>query len=594
MTSLETSTGAARPGPPHSSTLRRGRLPGTAVPLGSAALIAPTPPSRRPPSPRSHYFARHFRRDASLHFWDAPDDIVGADSRLVFERGRLYLHGTSASFGAIPLQASGDLDLAPQGGRVRISAFVPRTSLGDVISTLGLPALPFSVAGDAAAQILVSGPADAAIVSGVGKLVRPRPAALLASDPQLHGSGASPSPADDALHRSSGASAAIDRTPVESGEVEFRLDIRGHRLEFKALEVSPLDGGRVAGEGVLLVGREVEERPDAVDVTLRCASVPLARLAAPYLAPFGRVPPDMLSGEAHADVRLRGSARDVRTTVDFSVPSTKTRGTLGLSLDALRLELGSPTLDVQGSVRLDKAADADAASRAASPALRVPRVSGCDVSVRARDLDLLPFVPEAEAVRQAVRRRLGQPVRLKLGGSARIAGSVAYADVDAHDSPADGPTAPWAFDGTLDVAGVRVNTLPVYEGVAGRLHASPTELAISARGVHDDEVLDVSVASAKGAATEDGNALRLGAVALNMRSGRLGLQGNLDATGSKLDVQVRIQAKHGSARGAAGRRGARLDGAGRTELGWRSAELGQHRGLGRSGSGRAGIGVGGA
>lgn len=488
-----------------------------------------------------------------MHFWDAPDDIVRADSRLVFERGRLYLHGTSASFGVIPLQASGDLDLAPQGGRVRISAFVPRTSLDDVISTLGLPALPFSVAGDAAAQILVSGPADAAIISGVGNLVRPRPAALLAGGPSRHRPKPGASPASDALDRSPGAAAAIDRTPLESGEVEFRLDIRGHRLEFKALEVAPLEGGRVAGEGVLLVGREVEERPDAVDVTLRCASVPLARLAAPYLAPFGRVPPDMLSGEAHADVRLRGSARDVRTTVDFSVPSTKTRGTLGLSLDALRLKLDSPTLEVQGSVRLGKAPGeaADPEPRAASAAVRVPRVSGCDVSVRARDLDLLPFVPEAEAVRQAVRRRLGQPVRLKLGGSAHVAGSVSYAgDGAADEGSRDDVTAPWTFDGTLDVAGVRINTLPVYEGVAGRLHASPSELAVSARGVHDDEVLDVSIASVRDGDARDGSrggtsGPRLGAVALNMRSGPLGLKGNLDASGSKLDVQVRSRRECG-------------------------------------------------
>ena len=32
-------------------------------------------------------------RGASLHFWDSPDDILGADMDLVFERDRMYLHG---------------------------------------------------------------------------------------------------------------------------------------------------------------------------------------------------------------------------------------------------------------------------------------------------------------------------------------------------------------------------------------------------------------------------------------------------------------------------------------------------------------------
>lgn len=46
-------------------------------------------------------------RDASFHFWDATDDITGANLDLLFERDRLYLHNASGSFGAVPMTLTG-------------------------------------------------------------------------------------------------------------------------------------------------------------------------------------------------------------------------------------------------------------------------------------------------------------------------------------------------------------------------------------------------------------------------------------------------------------------------------------------------------
>lgn len=47
--------------------------------------------------------------DVDLHFWDAPDDILGAHMDLLFERDRVYLHKATGTFGAIPLSVSGAL-----------------------------------------------------------------------------------------------------------------------------------------------------------------------------------------------------------------------------------------------------------------------------------------------------------------------------------------------------------------------------------------------------------------------------------------------------------------------------------------------------
>lgn len=45
--------------------------------------------------------------DVDLHFWDSPDDVLGAHMDLIFERDRVYLHKATGSFGAIPLRVSG-------------------------------------------------------------------------------------------------------------------------------------------------------------------------------------------------------------------------------------------------------------------------------------------------------------------------------------------------------------------------------------------------------------------------------------------------------------------------------------------------------
>jgi hypothetical protein len=48
-------------------------------------------------------------RGADFHFWDATDDILGADLDLLFEGDRLYLHNASGSFGSVPLTLTGAL-----------------------------------------------------------------------------------------------------------------------------------------------------------------------------------------------------------------------------------------------------------------------------------------------------------------------------------------------------------------------------------------------------------------------------------------------------------------------------------------------------
>lgn len=68
------------------------------VPAVSASSASPLPPT---------LMLLCSCRGADFHFWDATDDITGADLDLFFERDRLYLHNARGSFGAVPMTLSG-------------------------------------------------------------------------------------------------------------------------------------------------------------------------------------------------------------------------------------------------------------------------------------------------------------------------------------------------------------------------------------------------------------------------------------------------------------------------------------------------------
>ena len=50
-------------------------------------------------------------RGAEFHFFDATDDIIGADLDLLLERDRLYLHNASGYFGSVPMTLTGGVAL---------------------------------------------------------------------------------------------------------------------------------------------------------------------------------------------------------------------------------------------------------------------------------------------------------------------------------------------------------------------------------------------------------------------------------------------------------------------------------------------------
>jgi hypothetical protein len=205
-------------------------------------------------------------RDASFHFWDATDDINGASLDLLFERDRLYLHNARGSFGAVPMNltgeklfrkyvrfalhhilrvvssydsrcaCAGDLDLHPDTGEYRLSATVPGVEVNQLRATLGVRPTPQPVAGGVAGLLHVTGPLEKPIFSGSAWAVRPDAAQL--ADCEV-------TEALAALLSEQSAVGAWDRLPLSSAGAVFTLDTTKETLQLHSAEAELVDGGQV-------------------------------------------------------------------------------------------------------------------------------------------------------------------------------------------------------------------------------------------------------------------------------------------------------------------------------------------------------------
>ena len=206
-------------------------------------------------------------RDADFHFWDATDDITGANLDLLFERDRLYLHNASGSFGAVPmtltgvlclaaaaiegswygslgetcadrtLPGAGDLDLNPEGGQYRLSANVSGVEVNQLRATLGVRPTPQPAAGGVAGVLHVTGPLEKPVFSGTAWAVRPN-AAQLAECEQTE--------AVVALLGEPGAVGAWDRVPLSAAGAVFTLDTAKETFELHSAHGLLVDGGQVS------------------------------------------------------------------------------------------------------------------------------------------------------------------------------------------------------------------------------------------------------------------------------------------------------------------------------------------------------------
>ena len=231
-------------------------------------------------------------RGVNLHFWDSTDSFADTDVDLVFEGTRMYLHGGKGFYGAVPITASGDMDLAPgeknvkqlkemrdkgelrpknlqpgsgRSGEYRISAQVSGVDAHALRETLGVKPPPRPLAGAVRGFLYVGGPLEYPIFTGSAETIPPKPADIRRGVP-----GTEVALAEDAVRAgaSEGAIAAYDAFAVKDARAVFTVDTWAQKVTLHEAEVSPVAGGEARASGTIMIDQGALSNPEAVDIEL--------------------------------------------------------------------------------------------------------------------------------------------------------------------------------------------------------------------------------------------------------------------------------------------------------------------------------------
>lgn len=271
-------------------------------------------------------------RGLSFHFWDAPDNFAETDVDLIFEGTRMYLHGGKGYYGAVPLAASGDMDLFPgdknmrelrdlrdqqsprpkvvqlgsgHSGEYRISAQVSGVDTHALRETLGVKPPPRPMAGAVRGFLYVGGPLDFPIFTGSAETIPPKPEDLSRGVP-----GTEAALAEDAVRAGAaeGAVAAYDCLAVKDARAVFTVDTWDQKLTLHEAEASPVAGGEARANGYVRLDPGALSDPDAVQVELEADGFDPRSIVASYA----------LKGAATTCVAPEQSATPSTSEVDVS------------------------------------------------------------------------------------------------------------------------------------------------------------------------------------------------------------------------------------------------------------------------------------
>ncbi len=192
--------------------------------------------------------------------------------------------------------------------------------------------------------------------------------------------------------------------------------------------------------------------------------------------------------------------------VAAALPEAQASCSATLRREAARLSWTSPQSDAAGTLFLAPpgfAAVKAAVTQAQATSLARPNPTGLEAEVSLKGLDVVPLVSDQAALRQLAVQQSGQPVRLRLNGRVRVAGTVrqaggaaaAFAEAGSvGGSAALASRSPWEFTGELGLESVRVNQLKLWQKLAGRLAVSDSGLSVHGKGLRPYETLDLDLA----------------------------------------------------------------------------------------------------
>ncbi|XP_078432268.1 embryo defective 2410 [Wolffia australiana] len=423
--------------------------------------------------------------DLGFQIVDAPSSFSGVKASLCFRGQRIFLHNASGMFGHAPLEASGDFGINPDDGEFHLMCQVPCVEVNDLMKTLKMKPLLFSLAGSVTAVFNCQGPLDAPIFVGSGMVSRKTP----------YSDGNSLlSPASEAVlkNKEAGCVAAFDRIPFSHVSANFTFNTDNCVADLYGIRGMLLDGGEIRGAGNAWICPEGEVDDSAMDVNLS-GTVLFDKAIYRYLPNSHPVP--LKIGELHGETKLSGSLLKPRFDIKWSAPNAEdsfsdARGNIIIAHEHTIVNSSSVAFDlymkvqtVYGNDPLLERGHLD--FRRAMPLI----VEGVDLDLRMRGFEFANFIPSMSFDSP-------RPMHLKATGRIKFQGRVAKPKnlvgekelAENHEAFDDKVNLEQSrrLVGEISMSGIKLNQLILAPQLAGSFSVSSTRMKLDAVGRPDE------------------------------------------------------------------------------------------------------------
>jgi translocation and assembly module TamB len=255
-------------------------------------------------------------RNVTLQIPRAPQALSQIAGNLRFQGTTVQLDKIRATYGQIPLRATGSLD-TKRG--FNLAAKVPSVKLAAVTKTLGL-SVPFVAEGTVVADLKVTGPLAQPILSGKAR---------------------------------SASEGKLDRVSLRQFSTEFSFDPQKMVVQIPAIAANPTAGGQITGSGRV----QLTPTPQ-VAFRFQGTDLPGDAIAPAY---NNGNPLPITLGRIAAQVQLTGPAADLQTRVQWQAPEATYAGTGEIlvaggqtTLRNTRLTVGGGTLVANAQTQGDQ------------------------------------------------------------------------------------------------------------------------------------------------------------------------------------------------------------------------------------------------
>lgn len=272
---------------------------------------------------------------------DTPSSFTDISTTLSFRAQRIFLNNTSGWYGSVPLEASGDFGIHPEG-EFHLMCQVPCVEVNALMRTFKMKPLMFPLAGFVTTIFNCQGPLDAPVFVGSGMATRK--ISFPVSDFDA-------SPAYEVVMRDKdrGAVAALDRIPISYLSANFTFNTDSCIADLYGIRASLVDGGEIRGAGNAWICPEAEENESALDVNFSgnlCFDKILHRYLPSYL---DNLPIKL--GELKGETKVSGSLLTPRFDVKWNAPKaegsfTDARGDVIIAHDFITVNSSSTAFDL--------------------------------------------------------------------------------------------------------------------------------------------------------------------------------------------------------------------------------------------------------